>query len=631
MQNSNDQNHERALACRLAGRRFGFSSFSSVWNLFRISHFGFPISARRGFGFRISDFLSCFVLWTLILCPGSVGLAALAPRIQKAVGPQQDSNDYSIHVVEPESGTVVYSHNAHKPLIPASNMKLVTTAAALRYLGPNFEYRTRVGRQNGALVVIGSGDPLLGDKSTDGRYARQNGWIFATIIQALQEQGVTEVNDLVVDTGVFDDQRVHPSWHPRDHNKWYACEISGLNFHGNCIEVLARNLGSSVAVAVEPNTGFVQIVNEVEPVVEGDSAIGANRTGQPNKIVVYGRCRTREGPFRVAIEQPAAFFGFVLAEHLVRAGITVKGRLIERAFLENAGLGSGGPFQPLVEFTTPMTDCLRRANTDSFNLVPEALLKTIDAHRKPDRRNGGWAGGRERMARYLVELGIPPEEFVIDDGCGLSRNNRLTTSAISRILQDLYRSKHWELFRVSLAVGGEDGTIDKYFSETRYRGRVHAKTGYISLVRALSGVCLTDAGPYLFSILSNGPKGLSRDAINNVAKAIIDEYAADGSTKFQIPNLKHTAPGAEIRNSKSEIRNKFKIQNSYDQNHGRALPVLDFLRFLPFGICFGFRISNFGFPRRAVSDFEFPRDAALVLPRHAALALGVCSFAYDLE
>jgi D-alanyl-D-alanine carboxypeptidase/D-alanyl-D-alanine-endopeptidase (penicillin-binding protein 4) len=157
--------------------------------------------------------------------------------------------------------------------------------------------------------------------------------------------------------------------------------------------------------------------------------------------------------------------------------------------------------------------------------VAEALLKTIDAHNKPDRKNGGWTGGRELIAKYLSDLGIPAEEFVIDDGSGLSRRNRLTAHALSRILVDLYHGKNWGLFEGSLAVGGEDGTIDKYFKEPKYRGKLHAKTGYISGVRALSGVCLTERGPVVFSILSNGPKGLSRDGLNNIPKAIIDEYA----------------------------------------------------------------------------------------------------------
>ncbi len=458
------------------------------------------------------------VLLNLCLC--GVSLAGLAQRLAKAVGSQQDADSYSIQVVEPNSGTVIYSHNARKPRMPASNMKVVVTAAALRYLGPEFEYKTRVGRQNGALVVIGSGDPLLGDRSTDERYDRPDGWIFEKIIQALKEQGVAEVNDIIVDTTVFDDQRVHPSWPAKDHNKSFACEVCGLNFNGNCIEVSASNLGSSVALRLEPKTSYVQIVNDAEPVTEGDSAIGSNRTPQPNRIIVFGKCLDREGPFRVAIEQPAAFFGFCLAENLLRAGLTAKGKLIDRAVALETG------FTPLVEFTTPLTDCLRRANTDSFNLVAEALLKTLDAHSRPDHRDGSWSGGRNLIARYLTDLGIPSEEFVIDDGSGLSRNNRMTTHALSTILLDLYRSKNWELFEGSLAVGGEDGTIEEYFSETRYRGKVRAKTGYISGVRALSGVCLTDTGRYLFSVLSNGPKGLSRDAINSIPKAIIDEYAA---------------------------------------------------------------------------------------------------------
>ena len=179
-----------------------------------------------------------------------------------------------------------------------------------------------------------------------------------------------------------------------------------------------------------------------------------------------------------------------------------------------------------MEFVTPLSDALNRANTDSLGLAAEALLKTIHAHSLPTGKGGSWAGGRELIARYLTDLGASADQFKIDDGSGLSRQNRLTTHILTRLLLDQYRGANWALFQVSLAVGGEEGTIDRYFNELRYQGKIHAKTGYISGVRALSGVCLTDAGPYLFSILSNGPKGLSRDAINDVAKAIIDEYRA---------------------------------------------------------------------------------------------------------
>ena len=94
------------------------------------------------------------------------------------------------------------------------------------------------------------------------------------------------------------------------------------------------------------------------------------------------------------------------------------------------------------------------------------------------------------------------------------------------VLLDLYTGPNWELYRTSLAVGGEDGTVGRYFKDSDYRGQILGKTGYISGVRSFSGICFTDQGPYLFSILSNR-SSLSRDSINSIAKAIMDEYSAD--------------------------------------------------------------------------------------------------------
>ena len=95
------------------------------------------------------------------------------------------------------------------------------------------------------------------------------------------------------------------------------------------------------------------------------------------------------------------------------------------------------------------------------------------------------------MGDYLRELGVPDAEFRIDDGSGLSRENRLSARAIMTVLLDLYKSPNWELYRTSLAVGGEDGTIGRYFKPRNYRGTILGKTGYISGVRSFSGVCFT--------------------------------------------------------------------------------------------------------------------------------------------
>jgi D-alanyl-D-alanine carboxypeptidase/D-alanyl-D-alanine-endopeptidase (penicillin-binding protein 4) len=462
------------------------------------------------------------VLLAVWLC--STAVAGLAGRVGKIIGPRE-GGDNSVYVVEPTSGSVVYSYNANRPLIPASNMKLITTAAALRYLGSDFEYKTTVGLCDDTIVVIGSGDPLLGDKATDDKYGRQAGWVFEQIARTLQDRGIHEINDIVIDTSVFDDQRVHPSWPAKDVNKWYACEVSGLNYNGNCIDVTTTRTGDTVAIQLDPPTRFVEILNQVEAVTRGDEAVGSYRTQQPNRIIVFGKCKSKQGPFRVAIEQPAAFFGTLLAEQLARSGIDVKGKVIEKPFT------GAGRLKPVAEFTTPIADVLNRANTDSLGLAAEALLKTIDARTNADKNKGGWAGGRERVRQYLTGLGVNPGEFVLDDGSGLSRENRLTTNAVAKVLLDEYNGKNWDLFQSSLAVGGEEGTIDRYFGQAKYRGNVIGKTGYISGVRSFSGLCKTQSGPYLFSIISNGPKSLSRDAINSIAKAIIDEYATDAKAK----------------------------------------------------------------------------------------------------
>jgi D-alanyl-D-alanine carboxypeptidase/D-alanyl-D-alanine-endopeptidase (penicillin-binding protein 4) len=113
-------------------------------------------------------------------------------------------------------------------------------------------------------------------------------------------------------------------------------------------------------------------------------------------------------------------------------------------------------------------------------------------------------------------------EYVIADGSGLSRENRLSANALTRVLSHLSAGPNWDFYRRSLAVGGLDGTIEKHFWENKYRGRVLAKSGYIQAVRALSGVVHTDSGDYIFSILANKAGNGARAAIDGAVKAIVD-------------------------------------------------------------------------------------------------------------
>jgi len=454
----------------------------------------------------------------LALCLGRFANADLAPRIDEIISASlQQRVRFSIHIVEADSGSTVYDHDARELMIPASNMKIVVSAAALKYLGPDYEYRTKVGLCDDTLVVIGSGDPLLGDEKTDTKYGRERGWLFKDIAHVLKLKGVESLEDIIIDSSVFDNQRVHPSWPAKDLNKWYACEVSGLNFNDNCIAVTAKNLGGRVNIAIEPQTSFVTLINEVVPISQGSGAVGTYRNRHPNVLTVHGRCKDAVGPFDVAIEQPAAFFGFLLAENLARVGINAKGQLIEKA------LDDDSDFKLLVEYSTPIADCLARCNKNSLGLAAEALLKTIAAAKSPDARDGSWERGRELIGEYLLGLGLDESQFYIDDGSGLSRQNELTAYLITTVLSDVYRGRSWPLYRHSLAVGGVDGTIAQYFKEDRYKGKILGKTGYISSVKSFSGICSTAGGDYIFSILANNANGQTRAVINDIAKAIIDD------------------------------------------------------------------------------------------------------------
>jgi D-alanyl-D-alanine carboxypeptidase/D-alanyl-D-alanine-endopeptidase (penicillin-binding protein 4) len=410
----------------------------------------------------------------------------------------------------------MYEHNAREMMIPASNMKIITSAAALKYLGPDYQYKTKIGLCEESLVVIGSGDPLLGDEKTDARYGRSKGWLFKDIVGLLKRSNVSNIEDIIVDSSVFDDQRVHPSWSKNDLNKWYACEVSGLNFNGNCIAISTRKIDGRVKVFLEPQTSFVKFENKVKPIWRGTSAVGTYRNQEPNKIVIYGKCRSSVGPFDVAIERPAAFFGFLLYENLAEAGIKTKGHLIEKEF------DRYGDFRLLKEYTTSLRDCLVRCNKNSLGLAAEALLKTIAAESNPDRTHGSWARGRELVRGFLLGLGVDEGQFHIDDASGLSRKNGLSAYAITKVLLDVYRSDNWQMYKDSLAVGGVDGTIGKYFKKPPYRGNIIGKTGYIRGVKSFSGVSSAEQGDYVFSILSNNTNAKTRGVINDIAEAIID-------------------------------------------------------------------------------------------------------------
>jgi D-alanyl-D-alanine carboxypeptidase/D-alanyl-D-alanine-endopeptidase (penicillin-binding protein 4) len=423
---------------------------------------------------------------------------------------------FSAQIIDADTGEAVYERNPRLALTPASNMKIVTSAAALEYLGRDFAFVTRAGLCGDALVVKGSGDPLLGDKETDSRNGRSSPAFIGEIASRLRELGIVAVSEVLIDTSIFDGLRVHPSWPPNQLTQKYACEVGGLNYNGNCVEISAFNRSGKAVLALSPLTDYIKLINALTVGRSRRSWFSVQRTEVPRELLIQGNCRTAAGPYSVAVQNPALFFGRLLRNALIEAGIGVGGEVRE------APAPGECEFRLLVEHATSLGDCLVRTNKDSLGLAAEAMFKRLGAQSDPGGKPGSWESGRNVLSGYLRGLGVDEREFVIADGSGLSRDNRLSAGALTRVLRHLAAGADWEFYKNSLAVGGLDGTIENHFWEKKYRGRVLAKSGYIQAVRALSGVIQTDSGDYIFSILANKAGSGARSAIDGAVKAVID-------------------------------------------------------------------------------------------------------------
>jgi D-alanyl-D-alanine carboxypeptidase/D-alanyl-D-alanine-endopeptidase (penicillin-binding protein 4) len=239
-------------------------------------------------------------------------------------------------VMDLDTGEVLYTRNAERSFVPASNTKLYTTAAALDLLGPAYRYRTELyidgpivdGILDGNVIVRGSGDPVIGGRFTNGdRTATLRAWA-----DSLRARGITRIlGDLVGDDDIFDDTPLGYGWSWDDETYWYAAEISGLAFNDNNVDFVieARDVGEPARVSWEPyNTDFVRVVNRTRT-VPGDSVLdeGYARARGTNTIELSSRVPLGRTDFEsLTMTNPTRFFVHVLRETLLRAGIVVDGR-----------------------------------------------------------------------------------------------------------------------------------------------------------------------------------------------------------------------------------------------------------------------------------------------------------------
>ncbi len=472
-------------------------------------------------------------LASLWLCLGLIasiaGGAPLDGEVRRLIeGTNLGGGIVSMRAVDMDTGEEIAAYRADRPMIPASNMKLLISGAALFVLGDSFTFRTELivdeRLSPPTLIVRGDGDPALGDPAIfiGEEPGVTMGALFDQIAAALRGAGVTRLGRVVIDDRVFDRTYTHPCWPEDQLNRWYCAQVGGLNFHTNVINVYTEpSRAGGPTVRLEPQADWVDLrVKASSDPGRRDTAWVARPT-RSNSFTVYGNVGSKS-EIPVAIDSPPEFAGRLLATELDSRGIGVGdgGDPLEAVSL----IGDGDEFvdtRTIAVITTPLFDVLERTNTDSYNLYAEALLKRIGHEITSDP--GSWENGATVVRMMLTEKVGPgaAESTVISDGSGMCRDNLVAPQTMVDWIRALARSEHWDMFRDSLATPG-NGTLRARFTDGELESELHAKSGYLTGTYALSGVLMHPrSGQRVgFSIMLNDVK--SGTTARN-AKPLIDD------------------------------------------------------------------------------------------------------------
>ena len=460
----------------------------------------------------------------------------VASRIAEILGDGDfDSAYWGALVVDLDTGDRLYESNAYGRFIPASNMKLFTTAAALDALGPRFRYATRLyadgeiqnGTLLGSLVVRGSGDPTFGGRYTAGDMTMAfRGWA-----DSLRAAGVRRVVGPVVgDDDVFDDLGLGKGWAWDDLVYAYAAPVSGLQFNEGTVEIAATGtaLGQPARLSVTPDDGYVRLVNLTTTGPEPAERVArdlAQNVYTVSSTVAPGETQTEA----VSVVNPTDFFVSTLIAVLRREGIEVTGEAVDVD-----AWGARPRYDRMQRVATHLSPELSAivgvTNTDSNNLYAEQILRTMGAYRYTGTQFalGSTEAGVVAGEPFLTRIGIDPADLSLVDGSGLSAMNRLTPQAIITLLDAMHRhpdAATRDAFYRSLAVGGVTGTLSNRYRGGIARGNVHAKTGYISGARTLSGYVTASNGHLVaFSLLCNN-YGTTTARVNRAQDEVVEMLA----------------------------------------------------------------------------------------------------------
>jgi serine-type D-Ala-D-Ala carboxypeptidase/endopeptidase (penicillin-binding protein 4) len=470
-------------------------------------------------------------------------LAELQPRIAALLDqPKFASARWGARIITTEGG-VVFERDVDKSFMPASNMKLYTSATALDAFGPDFKIKTSVyatrpagknGVLNGDLILYGRGDPNLSprfDTDDPRRYDELEPADTVTAIERLADQiKAAKINtvtgNLIGDDSFFAGDLLGPGWEWDDAQFYYGAEVSALTVNDNSVTFTvtpATRAGNPPTVKIQPQTSYLKIVNNARTVADGQTRIGVNRPLDSNTVEFFGTIPRGASEFKIdiAVHDPARFAAELLKEALARRGVRVRGRVdrydavarVARPFdgsklLEVAGVES-----------QPLSEMIKVINKQSQNLHAELMLRQLGARHADARALDEYGRpkstasfGAEIRRQFLQRAGIEVAPLSLRDGSGLARQDLVTPRSTARLLEFMLTHQRSKTWLESLTVAGVDGTLERRMRDSAAANNMRGKTGTLTYVNALSGYVTTKRGqPLILSLMGNNYTGPGRE------------------------------------------------------------------------------------------------------------------------
>ncbi len=435
-----------------------------------------------------THFLSIFLICT---CVASGADAATIPNVVSAALKRAGIPSSAVGMViqDVSGGKVLASHNQNVPLSPASTMKLVTTDAALELLGPAFTWKTQAyatGTQigdvlQGDLIIKGSGDPRL---------VIENFWLFMRQIRA---KGIREINgNLVLDRSLFEDKIYDPATFDGDPLKPYNAGPDALllNFKSFRFQFTPDTANGVVNVIADPSVaGYEVTAPKLTREDCGDWQQKLRATVDERGANFSGTFSTSCGekswylhPYQLTQSQ---YFAIVFRQIWRELGGTFKGQVRDGAVPPDARLVTQWE-------SVTLPEVIRDINKFSNNVMARQLLLTLAA--KATQQPASRERGAETIKAWLASKEIDASELVIENGSGLSRNERISAGTMAHVLVAAFRSPTMPEFISSMPLVGYDGTMRQRLQERSVAGNAHIKTGSLNEVRAIAGYVLAASG-----------------------------------------------------------------------------------------------------------------------------------------